>query len=85
VEWIDEILPDEAVRGAAVRRPARVDHRRRSPASQMDFQPLLPDDEHALDARVEALGAWCQGFLYGFGAAAPRTAMRCPRRRRGAR
>jgi uncharacterized protein YgfB (UPF0149 family) len=35
----------------------------------MEFRPLLPDDERELPARVEALGAWCQGFLYGFGAA----------------
>jgi uncharacterized protein YgfB (UPF0149 family) len=35
----------------------------------MEFQPLLPDDEEPLAVRGEALGAWCQGFLYGFGAA----------------
>jgi uncharacterized protein YgfB (UPF0149 family) len=29
------------------------------------FEPLLPDDEQALEARVEALAEWCQGFLYG--------------------
>ena len=37
--------------------------------AEMEFEPLLPDDETDLAARVEALGAWCQGFLYGFGAA----------------
>jgi uncharacterized protein YgfB (UPF0149 family) len=35
----------------------------------MEFEPLLPDDETDLAARVESLGAWCQGFLYGFGTA----------------
>lgn len=35
----------------------------------MEFTPLLPDDEADIGLRVEALGAWCHGFLYGFGAA----------------
>ena len=29
--------------------------------------PLLPDDETPLQRRAQALGAWCQGFLYGLG------------------
>jgi uncharacterized protein len=36
-------------------------------SDQMDFQPLLPDDDTAIAARAEALGHWCQGFLYGLG------------------
>jgi uncharacterized protein YgfB (UPF0149 family) len=35
----------------------------------MEFDPLLPDDDAPLEDRVEALGAWCQGFLYGYGSA----------------
>lgn len=31
------------------------------------FQPLLPDDDAPLAARVAALAAWCQGFLAGIG------------------
>lgn len=27
----------------------------------------LPDDEEALEKRVEALGAWCKGFMFGLG------------------
>ena len=34
-----------------------------------DFQLLLPDDESILDARVEAISDWCQGFLMGLGLA----------------
>ncbi len=30
-----------------------------------DFELMLPDDDEALDMRVEALGMWCQGFVYG--------------------
>jgi uncharacterized protein YgfB (UPF0149 family) len=29
------------------------------------FTPLLPDDEAELSARVGALVAWCEGFLFG--------------------
>lgn len=31
----------------------------------MAFTPLLPGDSEGLDARLEALAAWSQGFLYG--------------------
>ncbi|WP_461481606.1 UPF0149 family protein [Porticoccus sp.] len=31
------------------------------------FQPLLPDDDIELNQRLEALGDWCQGFLFGLG------------------
>ncbi len=30
-----------------------------------EFELFLPDDEAGLYARVEALGHWCQGFLFG--------------------
>ncbi len=33
--------------------------------SEMGFSPLLPEDDAALDQRARALGAWCEGFLYG--------------------
>lgn len=32
---------------------------------EMDFVPLLPADGQPLTQRVEALGLWCQGFLFG--------------------
>jgi yecA family protein len=35
--------------------------------AQMDFAPLLPDDEEPIESRAAALGVWCQGFLYGLG------------------
>jgi len=36
-------------------------------STDMSFQLLLPDDESALSERVQMLGAWCTGFLSGFG------------------
>lgn len=35
----------------------------------MDFEPLLPAEASPLPERVEALGTWCQGYLYGLGSA----------------
>ncbi len=35
--------------------------------SNMDFQLLLPADEADPRLLAEALGAWCNGFLFGFG------------------
>jgi uncharacterized protein YgfB (UPF0149 family) len=34
-------------------------------AAELGFAPLLPDDEEELAQRVRALGAWCEGFLFG--------------------
>ncbi len=33
-----------------------------------DFRLLLMDDDDPLPERVEALAAWCQGFIYGLAA-----------------
>lgn len=36
---------------------------------QFGFDLLMPDDESELDIQAEALGHWCQGFLFGLGCA----------------
>ena len=36
-------------------------------AEDFSFSLLLPDDDEPLADRVAALGAWCRGFLSGFG------------------
>jgi len=33
--------------------------------SDVEFDLMLPDDDEPLESRVEALGTWCQGFVYG--------------------
>lgn len=44
----------------------------------MEFAPLLPRDAEPIDARAEALGLWCQGFLYGLGASSLTDATKLP-------
>ncbi|ENU80436.1 UPF0149 family protein [Acinetobacter sp. ANC 4636] len=36
---------------------------------ELDYLPLLPDDEHILQERVQALADWCAGVVLGFGLA----------------
>ena len=33
--------------------------------SDAEFELMLPDDDEPLEARIESLGTWCQGFVYG--------------------
>jgi uncharacterized protein len=35
----------------------------------LDYLPILPDDEHSLSERVQALADWCAGVVLGFGLA----------------
>ena len=68
-EWLDEILADPAA-GAANEPFATLFEESLGVLARpdMEFEPLLPDDDAGLAERVSALAAWCQGFLYGFGA-----------------
>ena len=43
---------------------------------ELRFEPLLPGDDEPLAEQVEALAAWCQGFLSGLGSTAPAIASR---------
>jgi len=36
---------------------------------ELDYLPMLPDDEHILSERVQALADWCAGVVLGFGLA----------------
>ena len=79
-DWLLEILPDgtagpettEALRGVFQSTSAALG------ASDMEFALLLPEDEQPIDARANALGLWCQGFLYGLGASSINDATRLP-------
>jgi uncharacterized protein YgfB (UPF0149 family) len=68
-EWLDEIVPEDAEAAGSGAIAALFEETVGVLAGpDLAFQPLLPDDETALEQRVEALAAWCTGFLYGFGA-----------------
>ncbi|HLS81052.1 MAG TPA: UPF0149 family protein [Steroidobacter sp.] len=79
--WFEEIIPEPQDIEEGERRPLgllftdTVDALR---GEQMDFQPLLPDDQEALEQRAIALAQWCQGFLYGFGSCQPARAEPLP-------
>ena len=77
-EWLEELLPDGPEpgkpTGLVAGGPLRQlfdQSRAVLDAREMEFEPLLPPEGAALAERVEALGAWAQGFLYGFGASGP--------------
>jgi uncharacterized protein YgfB (UPF0149 family) len=64
-EEAGEIPPDDALRLLFV------DTQRALRGDEMEFEPLLPDDDEPLERRAVALSQWCQGFLYGFGTGKP--------------
>ncbi len=33
---------------------------------EVEFNPILPDDEESLKTRINEMAAWTQGYLYGF-------------------
>lgn len=77
-EWLEELLPDEPEADAPTAMAESGPFRRLFEQSrvvlearEMEFELLLPPDSAPLAERVEALGAWAQGFLYGIGAAGP--------------
>jgi uncharacterized protein len=68
--WLEEIIPDDEEAAEGERRALDLlfaDTLNALRGDQMDFEPLLPDDEAPLEQRAIALSQWCQGFLYGFG------------------
>jgi uncharacterized protein len=45
--------------------------------SDLTFNPLLPDDDQGLPQRVQALSAWCEGFLFGLASGRPLNMKQC--------
>ncbi len=60
---IDDYQPDAAAESLLTRLGTKTLEALTS--SDLGFAPLLPGDELPLEARVQALALWCQGFLYG--------------------
>src|SRR5215831_16488664 len=74
--WMDELSDDQVDADAEIRGAKQLlqtvyqETVRALTGDEMEFQPLLPDDDAPLARRTEALAQWCQGFLYGFGSVA---------------
>jgi uncharacterized protein YgfB (UPF0149 family) len=68
-DWLVEILPAPPTTGAAPSELKEVFDATILALSspQSDFSLLLPDEDVAIADRTQALGSWCQGFLYGLG------------------
>ena len=76
--WVDHIL-DEASGSAEAQQACRKslsalrdDTHALLAGGSLEFAPVLPDDETGLADRTDALGEWCQGFLFGLGLAGTR-------------
>ena len=79
-DWMHEILPEgraDALSTAALRQ-LYLDTAGALEGPEMEFELLLPEDEHPIDSRTLALGQWCQGFLYGLGTSAIQDASALP-------
>jgi uncharacterized protein len=69
-DWINEVLPDSG--SMAPERLAMLERVYSVTAAafggdDLEFAPLLPDDDQPISGRANALGNWCSGFLYGLG------------------
>jgi uncharacterized protein len=80
--WFEEIVPEESPETTDESNiPLKLlfeDTIRSLRGEEMEFEPLLPDDDVALGDRARALSQWCQGFLYGFGTGEPPQADEIP-------
>jgi uncharacterized protein YgfB (UPF0149 family) len=74
--WFEELADDAEVPAAEsnsakeLMQTVYTETMRALRGGDMEFSPLLPEDDAPLAKRAEALAQWCQGFLYGFGSAA---------------
>ena len=68
-DWLREILPEGRADAAAADTLYDLYTATAAALEQtdMEFEPLLPNDAQPLAVRTAALAIWCQGFLYGLG------------------
>jgi len=71
--WLEEVMRDAEISAApsdeekTVLALMFVETHQLYEEESYEFNLLLPDDDESLQVRVEALGAWCRGFVYGLG------------------
>ena len=69
--WIEECVAeteaaaDEAEEALVIFRVMEVETTRALASADLEFTPLLPEDDSPLDDRVEELALWCHAFLSG--------------------
>lgn len=73
-EWVDHVLAEQEQGSALLHDVVHKLSELHQTTLEMindatgDFKLLLPDDDDSLPERVEAIAAWCQGFIYGLAA-----------------
>jgi uncharacterized protein YgfB (UPF0149 family) len=68
-DWVSEILPEGASDLEAME-TLRALYEETSEAlrsADLHFDLLCPEDDCSLEQRTQALGLWCNGFIYGLG------------------
>ncbi|MEZ5500350.1 MAG: UPF0149 family protein [Steroidobacteraceae bacterium] len=68
-DWIAEIQPSLAIDNKLALWLDKIYSGTRNAleGQELALQLLLPADDMPIESRAEALGLWCQGFLYGLG------------------
>ncbi|MCU7842566.1 MAG: UPF0149 family protein [Candidatus Thiodiazotropha sp. (ex Monitilora ramsayi)] len=75
VEWIESLFADRPSNDLLVREARRMfgqlylATRHQVADENLEFAPLLPEENNALQVRAQALVNWCEGYLYGMGLA----------------
>jgi uncharacterized protein len=80
-QWLSEVVPAETLADATSAQALQLlfaDTVRALRGEEMEFQPLLPDEDRTLEERASAIAQWCQGFLYGFGTVRSRSSPELP-------
>ncbi|MCK5876372.1 MAG: UPF0149 family protein [Candidatus Marithrix sp.] len=73
-KWLQHILGNAAVDGLASKCQRQLQLVRNYTLEKLnsldcEFTPLLPNDDVAISQRVQNLGGWCEGFIFGLGLA----------------
>jgi uncharacterized protein YgfB (UPF0149 family) len=68
-DWLSEFLPESKLDDdtEATLRALYEETSESLAAADLRFELLCPDDETPIDQRTQALGLWCNGFIYGLG------------------
>jgi uncharacterized protein YgfB (UPF0149 family) len=80
--WLEELIPEEESQLPAtdveVLQLIFDEAARTLRGDDMEFAPLLPEEDEPLERRASTLAQWCRGFLYGFGSARPLEVAKLP-------